>query len=360
MIDHRLQRARALLRKKRLSGLLVLGIEETHMENVRFFSGFSGSDASLVISAKRALFFTDGRYIEQSKAEVTRLERVIYKDKIGAVAEAIKRLRVKRVGFEDEALPVALYNQLVERLPGIDLVPLAGDLDALRQIKSPQEIVAIRRAVRIAERALRRVIPLIAPGVPENRIGSELDAEMIRLGAQATAFDTIVASGPRGALPHGIASSRRIRRGELVTIDWGALVDQYNSDQTVTFAVGEIQPWQREIYQLVYRAQRAAIKACVPGAKLCEVDAVARGIIEQAGYGEYFTHGLGHGVGLKVHEGPRLSMRVNGKLALGNVVTVEPGVYLPNRGGVRLEDMVLVTDGAPRVLTGISKRLRVL
>jgi len=360
MIEKRLESARRLLNRHRLGALLVFGVELIHMENARYFSGFSGSDASLLITRKKAFFFTDGRYISQSAAQVRDMERVIYADKHGAIAEAIRSSGVKRVGFEDEVVSVASFNRLAAGCSGVTFVPLGDEVNALRYQKSAREIKALKKVISLSEKALREIMGKIRPGMRENRVAAMLNARMLELGAQDLAFDTIVASGPRGALPHGIAAARRIKSGDLVTIDWGAKLDGYHSDQTVTFGVGKLDGWQREIYSVVYSAQRAGIKACLAGAKEAEVDGVARRIIGDAGYGKYFTHGTGHGVGLAVHEGPRLSSRSKGILHAGDVVTVEPGIYLPGKGGVRLEDMVLVTEDKPRVLTTVSKKLKIL
>ncbi|MGL5514812.1 MAG: M24 family metallopeptidase, partial [Sporomusa sp.] len=261
----------------------------------------------------------------------------------------------ERIGFESDFVTWQVYQQLASCLPAIELVPV--QLDCLRMIKDRQELALLTTAVEIADRAFDQALHMIKPGVTELEIAFELEYRMRKLGAEKPAFDTIVASGVRGSLPHGRASNKVIEAGELVTIDFGAVYQGYHSDMTRTVAVGKATDKQRDIYAVVLAAQLAGIGAVKAGKTGKEIDHIARQIITAAGYGEYFGHGLGHGVGLFIHEDPRLSPAGDIKLAKGMVTSVEPGIYLPDWGGVRIEDLVVVTTAGCTVLTASSKDL---
>ncbi|HEY5343881.1 MAG TPA: Xaa-Pro peptidase family protein [Solirubrobacteraceae bacterium] len=340
--------------------------------NVRYLTGFTGTNGLALIYADRAnthRFLTDFRYATQSAAQVPEaFEReIVAGDMFEGLVEVLSssgEATKKRLGFDDASLTVKQHERLVELLgeQGWELVPCAGLVEGLRAVKDANEIDRIRAASRLADEALRETLAAGVVGRSERDVAIELELRMRRLGAEGPSFPSIVAAGAHGALPHAEARAREIRKDALVTIDWGALHEGYCSDCTRTYATGErISERAREIYALVLAAQEQALAAVRAGPNGKEVDAVARDLIEAAGEGDRFGHGLGHGVGLEVHEGPRLSrLASEDPLLVGNVVTVEPGVYLPGRLGVRIEDLVVVTADGQEVLTRLSKELTVI
>ncbi len=353
MTTSRIDRARRILDEQALDAMLVW-----NMVNVRYLSGFSGTEGALVIGRDRAIFLTDSRYATQIRDEAPSFEHRIAPAKIPNVAAALADVKAARVGYEDEILPVARAIALRDATPGVEWIGVGTRLDALRLRKEPGEIDAMRRAAQIAEIGLARALDVLRPGVTERNVALTLEFAMREAGASGTSFDTIVASGPRGALPHGVASDRVIERGEMVTIDFGCVADGYCSDQTVTVGVGHVNGEMRRVYDIVLAAQLRAIDALRPGVSLRAVDSLARGAIADAGFGEYFGHGLGHGVGMEIHENPRVSSSSDWTAEVGQVVTIEPGIYIPGRFGVRIEDTLVVTeDGCDRI-TSIDKSWR--
>jgi Xaa-Pro aminopeptidase len=368
--------------------LLVL----TNPVNVRYITGFTGTNGLALIAAAEGgpkLFFTDFRYETQSAAQVPELfERQIYKIDLAealvgelsprkesteqGAGEEVEPPRTNlaelfagggRLGFEDGAMTVKRHTRLRELLDtSWELVPCGGLVEELREVKQPTELARIRAASELADAALREVLEAGLVGRSERQVAIDLELRMRRLGAAGPSFPSIIAAGPHGALPHAEPREEPIPRDALVTIDWGAVLDGYCSDCTRTYATGERLPeGAREVYELVLAAQLAGLAAVHPGLNGKEVDAVSREMIEAAGHGEHFGHGLGHGVGLEVHEGPRLSRTAGEQpLRASTVVTVEPGIYLPGRYGVRIEDLVAVTDSGPLVLTGLAKELTVV
>jgi Xaa-Pro aminopeptidase len=339
--------------------------------NVRYLTGFTGTNGLALIYADKAIahgFLTDFRYDTQSAAQVPdAFEReIVAGDMLEGLVETLtaSRERGGRLGFDDASLTVKQHARLAELLgeEGWELVPQAGLVEALRAVKDVDEVDRIRAASRLADEALRETLEAGVVGRSERDVAIELELRMRRLGAEGASFPSIVAAGAHGALPHAAPRAREIRKDALVTIDWGALHEGYCSDCTRTYATGErISARAREIYALVLAAQERALGAVRAGPNGKEVDAVARDLIERAGEGDRFGHGLGHGVGLEVHEGPRLSrLASEDPLLVGNVVTVEPGVYLPGRLGVRIEDLVVVTADGQEVLTRLSKELTVI
>ena len=267
---------------------------------------------------------------------------------------------LRTVAFEAHEVTVERHQELAARAEGVTLVPFGRKIEELRTVKDPSELELLATACRITCQAIADVFSLIRPGLTERALAAALDARMADLGAERPAFDTIVASGPNGAIPHHAPTDRPMRRGDLITMDFGALYGGYHADMTRTVALGEPAGWQREIYELVAAAQRSGLDAARPDADVGDVDAAARDLIRDAGHGDHFQHGLGHGVGLEVHEAPTIGYARTGKLASRVPVTVEPGVYLPGRGGVRIEDVLVVGAGGTGLLTTTTRELLVL
>jgi Xaa-Pro aminopeptidase len=355
----------AQLRKREVDALLV-----ATPINVRYLTGFTGTNGLALVLAKRGAdhrFFTDFRYATQSAAQVPDSFRreIVAVDLLEAAAGVLSsgKQTAGRLGFDEASVTVKQHARLSELLgTGWELVPCAGIVEQLRAVKDAAEIDRIRAATQLADEALRQTLEAGVVGRTERDVAIELGLRMRRLGAEGASFPSIVAAGAHGALPHAEPRAREIHKNALLTIDWGALHAGYCSDCTRTYATGEqISMRAREIYNLVLSAQERALAAVSAGPNGKEIDAVARDLIEQAGQGEHFGHGLGHGVGLEVHEGPRLSrLASEDPLRIGNVVTVEPGVYLPRRLGVRIEDLVVVTEDGQEVLTRLSKELTVV
>jgi Xaa-Pro aminopeptidase len=342
----------------------------SNLINVRYLTGFTGTNGLALIYVDDAAthqFLTDFRYTTQSAAQVPNAfdREIVAGEMLEGVVETLTASIGEKgcLGFDDASLTVKQHARLVELLgEGWELVPCAGAVEALRAVKDSGEIDRIRAASRLADEALRETLEAGVVGRSERDVAIELELRMRRLGAESASFPSIVAAGAYGALPHAEPRAREIRKNALLTIDWGALLDGYCSDCTRTYATGEgISERAREVYALVLEAQERALAAVKAGPNGKEVDAVAREVIEAAGEGDHFGHGLGHGVGLEVHEGPRLSrLASEDPLLVGNVVTVEPGVYLPGRLGVRIEDLVVVTADGQEVLTRLSKEFTVV
>ena len=355
MLNERISSAREYLERSDVEALIFLGLP-----NIRYLSGFTGSDGALLLTRDRVWFLTDSRYTTQASLEVTGLEIVEYKVKKDGLADLLASASIKKVGFEAEHTPFSFFQALDEALFGVELLPIGMELDDLRLMKDAEELLLLEKCAAIASKALVGVMEMIRPGVREREIALELEFSMKRGGADEKGFDFIVASGPRGAMPHGKASDKLLQAGELVTIDFGAVFSGYHSDETVTFAVGKADNRQREIYSIVKNARDKALEALKPGISLKDLDGVARDFIAEKGYSDYFGHGLGHGVGLEVHERPVVSPRSELSAQEGMVFTIEPGIYIPGWGGVRIEDTVLVTRDGWRMLTGVPKDLVIL
>lgn len=351
----RLTALREALGRADLDALLI-----TSLPNVRYLTGFSGSNAIVVVSALECLLLTDFRYATQVEEEVgsaatVRIEPTSLWNGVWPALSAMPG--VERVGFESAHLLHKDFTRLLEQggrwqwRPAVDLV------EALREIKDDGEVLAIERAVGMAERALARTLAVLRPGLTETALAGVLEQHLRDEGSEAYPFASIVASGPRSALPHARTSSRVLERGDFVLLDFGAVADGYCSDITRTVVLGPASEAQRDVYETVREANARASGALRVGMKGMAADAVAREYIDARGHGEAFGHSLGHGIGLEVHEGPRLARTIETPLAAGMVVTVEPGIYLPGFGGVRIEDDVLVTASGPRVLTGFDRAL---
>ncbi|MFO7941189.1 MAG: Xaa-Pro peptidase family protein [Bacillota bacterium] len=327
--------------------------------NRRYLTGFTGSAGTLLVTTSEAYLVVDSRYHEQAREQVR--ECVI----VPQGRELTQNLRdlaadanVGRLGFESENVSYGTYRRWTANVSELQWIPITDMVETLRLVKDDDELEAIRRAASIADEAFEEILPTVRAGRTEAEIALDLEFCARRLGAEGLSFPLIVASGERSSLPHGRASERQIRPGDFITFDYGVVYDGYCSDATRTIAVGEPGDDAREVYQTVLSAQLRALDQLRPGKTGFEIDSAARCIIEDAGFGDYFGHGLGHGVGLAVHEGPRLSyMDANEVLKPGMVVTVEPGIYLPSRFGVRIEDLVVVTDDGAEILTTPTKEL---
>ena len=351
MSSARADRLVELLAERELDSLFV-----TQLLNVRYLTGFTGTNGACVVSPDERFFFTDFRYVEQARRQVPEFER-LQAARGDMLDEPAKRLR-GRVGFDDHDLSVAAHRKLSANVPeGVELVPAGGLVEQLRAVKDEAEIEAMAAAAEISTAAYNSLREVGLAGRTELEVARGIVRFMEDSGAKGASFPPIVAAGAHGALPHAEPRDVEIPRDTLVVIDIGAIVDGYCSDCTRTLATGSLGDDVLEVYELVRRAQEDALGATVAGAECRAVDAVAREEIDSAGHEEHFGHGLGHGVGLEVHEAPRLGKTAEGSLEGGNAVTVEPGVYLPGEFGVRIEDLAIVSDGEPRVLTGFPKGL---
>ncbi|WP_342319823.1 aminopeptidase P family protein [Corynebacterium mayonis] len=352
--DDRRRRLASELAGRRIDDMLV-----TNLTHVRYLSGFSGSNGSLLVSKDRtASIATDGRYISQIAREVPDIAAIIERNTPPALLRGVAEGR--RVGYEADYVSVAMLESLEKNLPeGVSLVPVTGVIEDLRLVKDSLELTKLTEVAALGVQALDELIQAgeLRAGRTEREVAADLEFRMRRLGSEHVSFDTIVASGPNAALPHYAAGDRTITEGDLVTIDFGAHRHGYNSDMTRTFAIGQLDPQLKEIYEVVLAAQLAGVKAATPGTELVDVDKACREIIEDAGYGDFFVHSTGHGIGLEVHERPSAAQNAQGSLAENMTVTVEPGIYLPDKGGVRIEDTLIITSGAPRIITNWAKEL---
>lgn len=345
------------LAAKRIDGLLV-----NNLLHVRYFSGFTGSNGALIVFKDRSTrIATDGRYTTQIAAEVPDIEATITRqlnaELMDGVAEGY------RIGYEADYLSVAALEKLQKVCPeGVTLVPVTGVVEDIRLTKDNLEIKRLTEAAELATQALASLIDEggVRAGRSEREIAADLEYRMRMLGAERPSFDTIVASGPNSAMPHHAAGDRALEQGDLVTIDFGMHRLGFNSDMTRTFAIGEPESFLREIYEVTLASQLAGVRAATPGTALADIDRACREVIDDAGFGEYFVHSTGHGVGLEVHEAPWAAATGKGELAKDMTLTIEPGIYVPGRGGVRIEDTLIITAGLPRVITEYPKELIVL
>jgi len=334
----------------------------TDLVNIRYLTGFTGSNAALLVHADgdtRSRLCTDGRYRVQAAAEVPDLDTVIDRPCALALVASCRECGVDRLGFESDSVTVDGYAALVEAGGGVELLRAPGLVQRLRTVKDDGEIATLRAACAAGDAALADLMAAggLRPGRTEREVALDLESRMRDHGATGPAFETIVAAGVHSAVPHHSPTGTQLRAGDLVTLDFGALVDGYHSDMTRTVVLGPATAWQRELYALVAAAQAAGRAALTPGTATSDVDEAARSVVDAAGRGSEFVHGLGHGVGLQIHEAPALARTGTGALAAGMVLTVEPGVYVEGRGGVRIEDTLVVRDGEPDLLTRTSKEL---
>ncbi len=353
----RTARARAIQETIKRRGIDALYVDT--IKNVRYLTGFTGSSAFVLITGDRRLFVTDFRYQEQSEGEVARWEIVIQKGKrMDTLRRLLRKLGIRKLGFET-SLSFDFYEHL--RRPGITLVPQRNLIENARKTKDDEELKAIKKAVERAEEAFLSIKPGIKVGVREREVALRLEEELKRSGCGNVPFDTIVASGKNASMPHAKPTEKRIERGDFVIIDWGGEAEGYHSDMTRTllFAGGDSGE-KRRIYEAVNRARHKTIQSVRPGMRTKDIDEVARSTIKKAGYGDSFGHGTGHGVGLDVHEQPFLSRTSSGVISGGMVFTVEPGIYIPGLGGVRIEDMVTIQGNRAVLLTTLKRELEII
>ena len=354
-MGRRLGRLRNLMGRQNLDALLV-----TNPENMRYISGFTG-EGLLLISPGDACLVTDGRYQTQARLEAPDWMVLISKTLSSeALAEVCRERVLNRIGFEKNDVTYQKFERFQADFSGLDLRPVLGLVESLRLVKDVDEIAMIREAGVVAGAAFCYVIGHICSGQTEREIASRIDYFLRSRGDGPPAFETIVAAGERGAMPHGRATPDKIRSGQMVMMDFGACCQGYMSDITRTVCVGRFDDKQRHVYGVVLEAQRSALDRLRPGVIASQVDEVARQVITRAGFGDYFTHSLGHGVGLNIHEAPRLAPKQETVLEAGMITTVEPGVYIPGWGGVRIEDTVLVTETGCEILTPVAKDFMVL
>lgn len=359
MAEHKNKRITNIQRavvKNNLDGMLF-----TNLLNIRYLAGYSGSSGVLWVTPRRAVFLTDFRYKEQSAREVKNARTVIIADSLlDDLVKLPEFINARKIGIEEQAMSYFQYRNLQNKSKGKKLVPVSGMAEKLRQIKTAEEIIKIARAAQIADQAFSRILKFIKPGISEKHIATELDHTLKTLGSSNPSFDSIVGSGPNGALPHAQPGDRKVRKGDFIVLDFGAIYQGYHSDMTRTVCLGHPTEKHLKIYDIVSRAQMAGLKAVKAGIKGKEADLAARKIIDEAGYGKCYGHGLGHGVGLEVHEGPNMGIKSENILPEGSLVTVEPGIYLPGWGGVRIEDLVVVKKNSCRVLSKSTKKLIII
>lgn len=351
----RIDNLRIKLEEHGIDALLV-----TNMYNVRYLANFTGTTGLALLTKENAYFVTDFRYTEQAAEQAKGFEIVknmgsIYEE----VANLVEKDQIKTLGFEDSDVTFATYTQ-INGLIACDLKPSSGLIEKLREVKSDEEIAIIQKAVDIAEKGYAHILDYIKPGQTEIEVANELDFYMRSLGASSVSFDTIVASGVRSAMPHGVASEKVIEQGDMITIDFGCYYKGYVSDMTRTFAIGDPGEELKKIYQIVYEAHMKVSETAKAGMTGAELDAIARDHITDNGYGEAFGHTTGHGIGLEIHEEPAVSFRNEEELVENNVITNEPGIYIPGLGGVRIEDDLVVTAEGNKVLNSSSKELIIL
>ncbi len=356
MVARRLEAVRQRIIESRLHGFLV-----TSLPNIRYLSGFTGSNAALLVFPRRCLFFTDSRYRTQASGEVEGAQIIIAS---GSLMEAVSSKLMhgvrKRIGFEAGSLTVSAFTHLKGIAGETKFLPTDGIVEEIRVRKDAIEISKIKRAAEITDRVINKILAILRPGIRELEVAAEITYWHKRFGAESEAFDPIVASGQRGALPHAGASAKKVAKGEMVTIDIGCKVEGYHCDLTRTIAVGKPSAEMKKIYHIVLDAQQRSLDEARPGLHVKSLDVVARSTIRERGYGKFFCHSLGHGLGLEVHELPRVSSKSKDILKKGSVITVEPGIYIPQVGGVRIEDDIIIREHDNEVLSKVPRELVII
>jgi Xaa-Pro aminopeptidase len=355
-MEDRVNRLKKLMNEEGLEGLLI-----DSAINRYYLTGFTGTTGRVLITNRNNYFITDFRYSEQAREEIREFEILeINKKQVEEIAKKIKKEGIKHLGFESRVVSYHQFVEYSEQFSGIELIPTLDLVAGLRLLKDQDEIERVKKAVEITDQAFAHICSFIKPGLTEREVALELEFFLKRKGAERNAFDFIVASGKRSSLPHGIASNKRLEKGDFITMDFGAVYQGYCSDMTRTVILGKPDHRQREIYNLVLRAQLEVIHKVRPGMECKEADALARDIITAASYGRNFGHSLGHGVGLEIHENPRVSYNSEEVLKSGMLITDEPGIYIPDWGGVRIEDDLLMTENGCEVLNSSPKELIIL
>ncbi|MGF2053481.1 M24 family metallopeptidase [Vagococcus fluvialis] len=352
---NRVNNLREQMKSEGISSFLI-----TSPYNLRYLTGFTGTTGLALIGLEEAFFITDFRYTEQAAKQCVGFEIVKNVGPIlEVVADLVESKNIENLGFEESFVSFKQYVEL-EGLLEVDLIPVSGMVEELREVKDEEEIAIVEKACEIADKAFSHILTYIKPGMTEIQVANELDFYMRSLGASSVSFETIVASGLRSAMPHGVASEKVIEQGDMITIDFGCYYNGYVSDMTRTISLGEPSDKLREIYNIVKEAQQKVLDVAKPGMTGVELDAVARDYIASKGYGEAFGHSTGHGIGLEIHEGPNVSKLAEKAFVPGNIITNEPGIYLPGIGGVRIEDDMLVTENGIKRLTHSEKELIIL
>ncbi len=352
MIEKRIFRLRQFLHEHTADGILIM-----QPENLRYFSGFTGGEGALVISREDAVLWTDSRYTEQAALQAGSWYSVKNHEGSLAVSAAgsLKAMEIRAVLYEADFLTHDMYEKIAAE---VDACCFSGCYPAvLRAVKEPYELEATRKACAIADEAFARLLPHVRPGVTEKELAARLESDMLLLGSEERSFATIVASGRRSAMPHGTASRKVIEEGDFITFDFGAVWDGYHSDMTRTVVAGKASPEQKDFYQMVLEGQKLGVAAVAAGRSCTEIDGLVRRFFAERNADAYFTHALGHGTGLEIHEQPVLSPRASGVLQENMIVTVEPGLYIEGKYGVRIEDSVAVTADGCEILTKTSKEL---
>ncbi|MFC0277213.1 M24 family metallopeptidase [Enterococcus devriesei] len=351
----RIEKLRALMEKAIIDAYLV-----TSPANLRYLTNFTGTAGMALITLEQAFFITDFRYIEQASEQIQGMTIIQHQgDIVSEILKLMESESVNVLGFEDAVMTYADYS-IFEEVIDAELAPASGLIEKLREQKDDGEIAIIEKACAIADEGFDHVLKMIRPGMTEIEVANQLDFYMRSLGASGTSFETIVASGARSALPHGVASEKMIEQGDLITLDFGCVYQGYVSDITRTFAIGDPGQQLKDIYQIVLEAQKKVLEVAQAGVTGSQLDAVARDFISEAGYGEAFGHSTGHGIGMEIHEGPNISRSNDEPLMEGNVITDEPGIYLPGLGGVRIEDDLVILAEGNRILTQSPKELIIL
>lgn len=351
----RIEKLKSLLNELSLDAFYI-----THIPNIRYISGFSGSSANIVITKNTDYFLTDFRYKEQSAKEVSGFEIVINYNNLEEIKKIFSNDGIKSAGFEAKHLIYDSYENLKKLFDGISLTPLNNKIEELTVQKTGNEISKIKKAIDITDKAFNKILELIKPGISEKDVSAELTYVQKKLGAEKDAFDPIVASGWRSSLPHGIASNKKLEKGDPVTLDFGCVFEGFCSDMTRTIFLGQPSEELKKIYNIVFDAQKLAIEKAKPDISSKELDSASRNFISDRGYGDYFGHGLGHGLGIEVHEMPGINQRTDYILKNDSVITIEPGIYVPGAGGVRIEDDILLDENGCTVLNSSPKKLIVL
>lgn len=352
MFETRINKLRNIMRKNGMDGVLLVGDY-----NRNYLSGFTGDESFSVITLDKAIFITDSRFTQQAKEQVKDYEIRQYDGRFPEfLSKLVDELEIKKLGFEEDIISFSIYSDYKNHVKA-ELIPMKGIVEEIRIIKDKEEIEKTQKAADIADKAFIHMLNFIKAGMTEREIGLELEFFMRKQGAKSLSFPSIVASGVRSCLPHGEPTNKVVNNGEFLTLDYGCVFEDYCSDMTRTIVIGKPSEKMIEVYNVVLESQLKALEGVKPGAKGVEVDKIARDYIKEKGYGQYFGHGLGHGVGRQIHEAPRLSPLSDTVLKEGMVVTDEPGIYIPNFGGVRIEDLVLVTEDGYKVFSHSKKDL---